>query len=107
MQICSDVLGMPLSVMTSDHGSALGSAIHAAVAAGAYPDVSAASEAMGRRQVAAYHPDAQRSERYDEMFADYLALHEQFGRESHLMRRLRARRRTALAGARAPEEDSR
>ena len=108
MQICSDVLGMPLSVMTSDHGSALGSAIHAAVAAGAYPDVAVASEAMGRRQVAAYHPDPRRSERYDEMFADYLALHEQFGRESPLMRRLRARRRTALAGAPStPQEGSR
>ncbi len=74
----------------------------------AYPDVAVASEAMGRRQVAAYHPDPRRSERYDELFADYLALHEQFGRESPLMRRLRARRRTALAGAPStPQEDSR
>jgi L-ribulokinase len=108
MQIYSDVLGMPLSVMTSDHGSALGSAIHAAVAAGAYPDVAAASAAMGRRQLAAYHPDPRRSEQYDEMFADYLALHEQFGRESDLMRRLRARRRTALAAAQSTaKEDGR
>jgi L-ribulokinase len=105
MQICADVLGMPLSIMTSDHGSALGSAIHAAVAAGAYPDVAEASEAMGRRQVAAYHPDPRRSQVYDDMFADYLALHEQFGRESHLMRRLRARRRTALATAQSTAED--
>jgi L-ribulokinase len=108
MQIYSDVLGMPLSVMTSDHGSALGSAIHAAVAAGAYPDVAAASAAMGRRQLAAYHPDPRRSEQYDEMFADYLALHEQLGRESDLMRRLRARRRTALAAAQSTaKEDGR
>jgi len=42
------VLKMPLSVIGSDQGPALGSAIHAAAAAGAYPDVRAAAAAMGR-----------------------------------------------------------
>ncbi len=42
MQIYTDVLRRPLSVIGSDQGPALGSAIHAAVAAGAYPDVPAA-----------------------------------------------------------------
>jgi L-ribulokinase len=107
MQICSDVLGMPLSVMTSDHGSALGSAIHAAVAAGAYPDVAGASDAMGRRQVAAYQPDARRSKRYDEMFVDYLEVHDHFGRDSQLMRRLRGRRRHALAAAQSVADGDR
>jgi L-ribulokinase len=96
MQIYSDVLGMPLSVIESEHGPALGSAIHAAVAAGAYADIAAASEVMGGRQVAAYLPDPARSNRYDEMFTDYLALHDHFGRGDPLMRRLRARRHAAL-----------
>ena len=39
MQIYADVLRLPLSVIGSEQGPALGSAIHAAVAAGAYPDV--------------------------------------------------------------------
>ncbi len=43
MQIYADVLRLPLSVIGSAQGPALGSAIHAAVAAGAYPDVRAAA----------------------------------------------------------------
>ena len=38
MQIYSDVTGLPLSLAASSQGPALGSAIHAAVAAGAYRD---------------------------------------------------------------------
>ena len=50
MQIYADVLRRPLSLIGSDQGPALGSAIHAAVAAGAYPDVAAAAAAMGQRE---------------------------------------------------------
>src|SRR3712207_6320364 len=38
MQVYADVCRLPLSVIDSSQGPALGSAIHAAVAAGAYPD---------------------------------------------------------------------
>src|ERR1017187_4721798 len=48
MQIYADVTNLPLSTIVSEQGPALGSAIHAAVAAGAYPDIHAASSAMGR-----------------------------------------------------------
>src|SRR5690348_5468832 len=44
MQIYADVTRLPLSVIGSEQGPALGSAIHAAVAAGAYPDVSTAAK---------------------------------------------------------------
>ena len=47
MQIYADVTRMPLHLIGSDQGPALGSAMHAAVAAGAHPDIRAASEAMG------------------------------------------------------------
>ena len=52
MQIYADVTGLPLSLAASSQGAALGSAIHAAVAAGAYPDVPAAAAGDGqpRRQ---------------------------------------------------------
>ena len=50
MQIYADVTRRPLSVIGSGQGPALGSAIHAAVAAGAYPDVPAAAAVMGREQ---------------------------------------------------------
>jgi L-ribulokinase len=48
MQIYADVIGLPLSVITSDQAPALGSAIHAAVAAGQYPDVAAAAAVMSK-----------------------------------------------------------
>ncbi|WP_410812733.1 ribulokinase [Micromonospora sp. 067-2] len=97
MQIYSDVTGLPLSVITSEQGPALGSAIHAAVAAGAYPDIRAAAAAMGHVARAVYVPDADRAERYDELYAEYVRLHDYFGRGGNgVMRRLRAIRRRAL-----------
>ena len=57
MQIYADVTGLPLSLGGSEQGPALGSAIHAAVAAGAYPDVPAAAAVMGSRIDNVYLPD--------------------------------------------------
>src|SRR5450756_1289966 len=76
MQIYADVTRLPLSTMTSEQGPALGSAIHAAVAAGAYPDIRAAAQVMGRREVAAYPPIEENAARYDALFAEYTALHD-------------------------------
>jgi L-ribulokinase len=91
MQIYADVLRMPLSVIGSDQGPALGSAIHAAAAAGAYPDVRSAAAAMGRKQEAVYQPDPDAAAVYDELFAEYTKLHDYFGRGGNkVMRTLRA-----------------
>jgi L-ribulokinase len=99
MQIYADVLRRPLSVIGSDQGPALGSAIHAAVAAGAYPDVPTASIAMGRVNRDVYRPDAARADVYDELYAEYLRLHDYFGRGANqVMYRLRAIRDRALEG---------
>ncbi|ACQ81517.1 L-ribulokinase [Beutenbergia cavernae DSM 12333] len=96
MQMYSDVTGLPLSTITSEQGPALGSAIHAAVAAGAYPDVAAAGGAMGGRTRDAYLPDAEATARYDVLFAEYRRLHDYFGRgENDVMHRLKAIRRDA------------
>jgi L-ribulokinase len=97
MQIYADVLRMPLSVIASEQGPALGSAIHAAVAAGCYSDVPLASKSMGKVRRAAYVPDDSRSARYDDLYAVYRELHDRFGRDPVTMRRLRALRRDALA----------
>jgi L-ribulokinase len=95
MQIYADVLRMPLTVIGSAQAPALGSAIHAAVAAGAYPDVPAAAAAMGRAQPAAYRPDPASAAVYDQLYAEYAALHDYFGRGTNdVMRRLRAIIRT-------------
>jgi L-ribulokinase len=96
MQIYSDVTRLPLSVIDSDQGPALGSAIHAAVAAGAYADVPLAAKAMGKVRRSVFVPDEARARAYDELFAEYLELHEHFGRRTSSMRRLKAIRRGAV-----------
>jgi L-ribulokinase len=95
MQIYADVLRLPLTIIGSAQAPALGSAIHAAVAAGAYPDVPAAAAAMGRDQPAAYRPDPASAAVYDQLYAEYVGLHDYFGRGmNEVMRRLRAIIRT-------------
>ncbi|SCG37731.1 ribulokinase [Micromonospora coxensis] len=97
MQIYSDVLGMPLSTVVSQQGPALGSAIHAAVAAGAYPDVPTAAAAMGGRVTDAYRPKPANVAAYDRLYRIYRELHDHFGRGDDVMRRLKAIRREASA----------
>ncbi|MEU4240223.1 ribulokinase [Actinoplanes sp. NPDC026619] len=98
MQIYADVLNMPLSLIGSDQGPALGSAIHAAAAAGAYPDVRAAAAAMGRVERSVYRPDPASAAIYDELYAEYSALHDYFGRGANrVMRKLRAIQRKVSA----------
>lgn len=100
MQLYSDVTRLPLSVIDSTQGPALGSAIHAAVAAGAYGSVHAAAEAMGRVKRAVYTPDEQRAKQYDRLFAEYTTLHDYFGRGANdVMKRLKALRREVMANA--------
>ena len=99
MQIYADVLRRPLSVIGSDQGPALGSAIHAAVAAGAYPDVPVAASAMGRVNRDVYRPDEARAAVYDQLYTEYVRLHDYFGRGANeVMYRLRAIRDRALEG---------
>lgn len=91
MQVYADVLGVPISTIGSSQGPALGSAIHAAVAAGLYPDVHSAARAMGRRVQDAYVPNPEASAAYDRLFARYAQLHDWFGRAHRdLMHELRA-----------------
>ena len=87
----------PLSIIDSEQGPALGSAIHAAVAAGAYPDVPNAAKQMGKVRRHVFVPDEDRAAAYDALFEHYLALHDHFGRATTTMRRLKAIRRDAVA----------
>ena len=97
MQMYSDVLRMPISTIGSAQGPALGSAIHAAVAAGAYPDVLAASERMGRVERDIYTHDPSSSDTYDRLYEEYRLLHDHFGRGSNdVMKRLRRMRQQAV-----------
>jgi L-ribulokinase len=98
MQIYADVSRMPLHVIGSDQGPALGSAMHAAVAAGVYPDIHAAAAAMGKVRREAYLPDEARADAYDVLYEHYLRLHDHFGRGGDdVMHRLRDVRPRELA----------
>jgi L-ribulokinase len=94
MQIYADVLRRPLHLIDSDQGPALGAAIHAAVAAGAYDDIHAAAAAMGKVRRDVYVPDEARADVYDELYGHYMSLHDHFGRgEDDVMHEIRHLRR--------------
>ncbi|MFD1150301.1 ribulokinase [Saccharothrix hoggarensis] len=96
MQIYADVTNLPLSVIGSEQGPALGSAMHAAVAAKAYEDIRAAADAMGSVKRGVYLPIPANVEAYESMFVEYQELHDYFGRGvNEVMHRLKARRRAA------------
>jgi L-ribulokinase len=95
MQIYADVTRHALHLIDSDQGPALGSAMHAAVAAGAYPDIHAASAAMGKVRRDVYAPDEARAGAYDALYEHYSRLHDHFGRGGddvmHALRHIRPR----------------
>ncbi|MDT5068518.1 MAG: L-ribulokinase [Mycobacterium sp.] len=89
MQIYADAVGLPLSTVPSAQAPALGSAIHAATAAGAFSDVRAAAKQMGRRTRNAYTPIPENVAVYDQLYREYVELYDWFGRGNKMMRRLR------------------
>jgi L-ribulokinase len=97
MQIYADVLNMPITIIRSAQGPALGSAIHAAVAAGAYPDVVTAGAAMGGVAQESYQPNPANAQVYDQLYRHYNELYEDFGHNG-AMHSLRAIRDRAILG---------
>ena len=100
MQIYADATGLQLSTIGSEQGPALGSAIHAAVAAGEYADIREAAAAMGAEPGEVYTPNPENAAAYEELFQEYKALHDYFGRGGNdVMHRLKAiQRRVARTG---------
>ncbi|MFK4297278.1 L-ribulokinase [Arthrobacter sp. GAS37] len=96
MQIYADITGLQLSTIGSSQGPALGSAIHAAVAAGEYPDIREAAAAMGSEPGAVYTPIPENVAAYEELFREYRTLHDYFGRGANeVMHRLKKIQRNA------------
>jgi L-ribulokinase len=96
MQIYADVTGREFRVAASAHAPAVGSAMFAAVAAGAYPDIQAAASAMAHPHRTSYRPDSARHAIYDDLYREYRALHDYFGRGGNdVMKRLKAIRARA------------
>lgn len=94
VQIYADVTGRSLRLAGSPQAPALGSAMHAAVAAGIYPNIEAAAEKMGKLKDEVVHPIAEHRAVYDQLYADYRTLYDYFGRGANdVMKRLKATRR--------------
>ena len=74
MQMLCDVLGAPIEVSDCKDACAMGAAIHAAVAAGLYPSVLAAEDALCPGACATYTPDKQRHEFYLKRYERYKEL---------------------------------
>jgi L-ribulokinase len=79
MQIYADVTGCTLFVAGSSQACALGSAISAAVLAGAHRNFAAAQRAMASIRRKSYRPHARRRRVYDRLYAQYRLLHDGFG----------------------------
>jgi len=112
MQIYADVLGRPMLIAGSPQTPALGSAIAAAVAAGAtaggydsFPEAQAAMTSLKDRR---FLPDPRARAVYDELYGMYMELHDAFGGVEGtradfgtLMKRLLALRSRVLGEAEA------
>jgi len=94
MQIYADATGCAMEIATSNQSFALGSAIVAAVLAGAHPSFVAAQAAMTSVRPRRYEPNAANRPVYDDLYRLYRDLHDAFGGVSravdmsHVMKRL-------------------
>jgi L-ribulokinase len=104
MQIYADVTGREIRVAGTTQSGALGSAMFAAVAAGkeagGYDTIFEAVGSMARLRDVVYRPHPARKAVYDQLFAEYLTLHDHFGRGANgVMKRLKALKQRVLAGS--------
>lgn len=64
--------------------------MHAAVAAGLYPNISAAAETMGKLKDEVIAPIPENQAIYDRLYAEYKLLYDEFGRgANNAMKRLK------------------
>ncbi len=94
MQIYADVTGRPIKVSASQQTSALGSAMFGAVAAGSaaggYDSIYEAARMMAKLHEEAFIPIVENQTVYDQLYTEYLRLHDYFGRgENDVMKRLK------------------
>jgi L-ribulokinase len=94
MQIYADVTGCPFKLSASAQTPALGSAMFGAVAAGkaagGYDSIFDAARKMARLKEQVFPPIAANQKVYDRLYAEYLRLHDYFGRgDNDVMKHLK------------------
>jgi len=96
MQIYADVIRMPVKVAGSAQAGARGAAIYGACAAGSalggFGGACEAARALGAVKDTVYVPGEAAAAAYDRLYAEYLTLHDYFGRGGNdVMKRLRGK----------------
>ncbi|MEA5070158.1 MAG: FGGY-family carbohydrate kinase, partial [Christensenellaceae bacterium] len=94
MQLYADVIGRPIGIARSAQTPALGSAMFGALAAGAarggYDSIADAAREMGGTTGVVYRPIPENQRIYDQLYREYAALHDHFGRGANdVMKRLK------------------
>ncbi len=79
MQIYADITGCTMQVSGSSQACALGSAVSAAVLAGAHPNFASAQKAMTSVAPKSYKPNAPARKVYDRLYRLYRQTHDAFG----------------------------
>jgi L-ribulokinase len=74
MQMMADIINMPIRILKSEQTCALGAAMFAATAAGVFPKVEDAMQAMGQGFDATYQPDEKKSAVYNKRYQKYMEL---------------------------------
>src|SRR6266446_3286147 len=94
MQVFSDVTNRSIRLPRSLQASGLGAAMHGGVAGGAYRDIGEAAASMAGTQALDYKPNARAHAIYERLYAEYLTLHDYFGRGANdCMKRLKGLQR--------------
>ena len=97
MQVYSDVTGLPIFIAASPQTCAMGAAILGSVAAGkangGYDTPQEAAAKMAGLKEESYKPNPANHDKYNNLYQEYLTLHDYFGRGVNaVMKRLRAMR---------------
>lgn len=93
MQIYADVTGREIKIAAAAETTALGAAIHGAVAAGTerggYPDLATAAIQMAKVREETFRPIPENVAVYDDLYRQYIRLHDVFGRGGLVMKELK------------------
>lgn len=97
MQIYADVTNREIKISGAQQSTALGASIYAAVAAGekngGYDSISEAVKKMSRVEVETFKPIPENVAIYNELYKNYLSLHDYFGIDNNtIMHKLKKRR---------------
>lgn len=102
MQIYADVTGREIKVARTAQAGAVGSAMFAAVAAGSqtggYDTIFEAAKHMAGLRDVVYRPIPAHKVVYDQLFAEYLSLHDYFGRGANNVMKVLKRIRAEVLG---------